>query len=86
MVELALDNASIHCNKNMIPFDTRKAMVTSGIRLGTPAATTRGMKEEQFAQIGRWIAKIAHSPKDTALQESVRDEVLEMVREFPAPA
>ncbi len=86
LVELALDNASIHCNKNMIPFDTRKAMVTSGIRLGTPAATTRGMKEEQFAQIGRWIAKIAHSPKDTALQESVREEVLEMVGGFPAPA
>ncbi len=86
LVELALDNASIHCNKNMIPFDTRKAMVTSGIRLGTPAATTRGMKEEQFAQIGRWIAKIAHSPQDTALQESVREEVLEMVGGFPAPA
>lgn len=86
VVELALDNASIHCNKNMIPFDTRKAMVTSGIRLGTPAATTRGMKQSQFEQIGRWIASIAHDPKDTALQESVRDEVLEMVQVFPAPA
>ena len=44
-VEVALDNAAVHCNKNMIPFDQRKAMVTSGIRLGTPAATTRGMKD-----------------------------------------
>ena len=86
LVELALDNASIHCNKNMIPFDKRKAMVTSGIRLGTPAATTRGMKQPEFEQIGRWIASIAHSPKDTALQETVRDEVLEMVQSFPAPA
>ncbi|MCY3990298.1 MAG: serine hydroxymethyltransferase [Caldilineaceae bacterium] len=86
LVETALDNASIHCNKNMIPFDTRKAMVTSGIRLGTPAATTRGMKQVQFEQIGRWIASIAHEPKDTALQESVRDEVLEMVKAFPVPA
>jgi glycine hydroxymethyltransferase len=86
LVEMALDNASIHCNKNMIPFDTRKAMVTSGIRLGTPAATTRGMKQPEFEQIGRWIASIAHDPKDTALQETVRDEVLEMVQAFPAPA
>ena len=86
LVETALDNASIHCNKNMIPFDTRKAMVTSGIRLGTPAATTRGMRQDQFEQIGRWIASIAQDPKDTALQESVRDEVLEMVKAFPVPA
>ncbi len=70
----------------MIPFDTRKAMVTSGIRLGAPAATTRGMKEPQFEQIGRWIASIAHEPNHTALQEAVRDEVLEMVQAFPAPA
>ncbi len=86
LVEMALDNASIHCNKNMIPFDKRKAMVTSGIRLGTPAATTRGMKQREFEQIGRWIASIAHDPKDTALQETVRDEVLQMVQAFPAPA
>ena len=85
-VEVALDNAAIHCNKNMIPFDTRKAMVTSGIRLGAPAATTRGMKEPQFERIGSWIASIAHDPHDTALQEAVRDEVREMVQAFPAPA
>ncbi len=86
VVETALDNASIHCNKNMIPFDKRKAMVTSGIRLGTPAATTRGMKQVEFERIGGWIASIAHDPKNSALQESVRDEVLEMVQAFPAPA
>ena len=85
-VEVALDNAAVHCNKNMIPFDQRKAMVTSGIRLGTPAATTRGMKDPQFERIGGWIASIARNPKDTALQETVRDEVLAMVQEFPVPA
>ncbi|MBX2998683.1 MAG: serine hydroxymethyltransferase [Caldilineaceae bacterium] len=85
-VEKALDNAAIHCNKNMIPFDPRPAMVTSGIRLGSPAATTRGMKEAQFQQIGRWIALIARNPEDETLQERVRLEVLEMVQDFPVPA
>ena len=86
VVESALDNAALHCNKNMIPFDRRKAMVTSGIRLGTPAATTRGMKEPEFEQIGRWIAAIAKDPDDTGLQGRVRSEVLEMVQAFPTPA
>jgi len=86
VVESALDDAAIHCNKNMIPFDRRKAMVTSGIRLGTPAATTRGMKEPEFEQIGRWIAAIAKEPGNTELQERVRSEVLAMVQAFPTPA
>jgi len=86
VVESALDNAALHCNKNMIPFDRRKAMVTSGIRLGTPAATTRGLKEPEFEQIGRWIAAIAKDPDDTGLQGRVRSEVLEMVQAFPTPA
>ncbi|MCB0113676.1 MAG: serine hydroxymethyltransferase, partial [Caldilineaceae bacterium] len=85
-VEKALDNAAIHTNKNMIPFDPRPAMVTSGIRLGSPAATTRGMKEAQFEQIGRWIAIIARNPEDESLQERVRFDVLEMVQDFPVPA
>ena len=49
----ALDHANIHCNKNMIPFDPKAALVTSGIRLGSPAATTRGMGKEEFVQILR---------------------------------
>jgi glycine hydroxymethyltransferase len=85
-VERALDNAAIHCNKNMIPFDPRPAMVTSGIRLGSPAATTRGMKEAQFQQIGRWIAAVAREPGNEALQAQVNSEVLEMVQAFPVPA
>ena len=85
-VEKALDNAGIHCNKNMIPFDPKPAMVTSGIRLGTPAATTRGMGEAEFQQIGRWIGSIAKEPGNTALQAQVKAEVTEMVQAFPVPA
>lgn len=85
-VEKALDNAAIHCNKNMIPFDPKPALVTSGIRLGSPAATTRGMGVDEFQQIGRWIAAVAREPENKALQETVRGQVLEMVQAFPVPA
>ena len=85
-VEIALDNSGIHCNKNMIPYDPKPAMVTSGIRLGTPAATTRGMGSAEFEQIGRWIARIAKDPLNEALQDATRQEVLEMVQTFPVPA
>jgi glycine hydroxymethyltransferase len=84
-VEKALDQAGIHCNKNMIPFDPRPALVTSGIRLGSPAATTRGMGAAEFTQIGRWIGAIAREPQNEPLQEKVRSEVWEMVRFFPVP-
>ncbi|RME60652.1 MAG: serine hydroxymethyltransferase, partial [Caldilineae bacterium] len=86
VVEKALDQAAIHCNKNMIPFDPKPPLVSSGIRLGSPAATTRGMGAAEFEQIGRWIAAIARDPQNTSLQERVRGEVLEMVRAFPVPA
>jgi glycine hydroxymethyltransferase len=86
VVERALDNAAIHCNKNMIPFDTRSAMVTSGIRLGTPAATTRGMAEPEFQQIGRWIGAIAKAPRDEDLQMRIKAAVFELVKSFPVPA
>ena len=85
-VERALDHAGIHCNKNMIPFDPKPAMVTSGIRLGSPAATTRGMGEAEFTQIWRWIARIARDPQDEDIQHQVRNEVMAMVRAFPVPA
>jgi glycine hydroxymethyltransferase len=85
-VEKALDQAGLHCNKNMIPFDPRPALVTSGIRLGSPAATTRGMGAAEFTQIGRWIAAIAAAPQDTARQERTKEEVKAMVQHFPTPA
>ncbi len=85
IVEKALDNAGIHTNKNMIPFDPKAAMVTSGIRLGTPAATTRGLKEAEFEQIGRWIGEIAHEPGDEALQDRVRSQVKQLMQAYPVP-
>lgn len=86
IVEKALDKAGLHCNKNLIPYDPKPALVTSGIRLGTPAPTTRGMGVAEFAQIGRWIAAIAKEPQNTALQEQTRQAVYELVRNFPVPA
>jgi len=85
-VEKALDAANIHCNKNMIPFDPKPALVTSGIRLGSPAATTRGMGKEEFVQIGRWIAAIARNPQDANLIAETKNEVVELSSHFSVPA
>jgi glycine hydroxymethyltransferase len=70
----------------MIPFDPKPALVTSGIRLGTPAATTRGMGAAEFAQIGQWIAAIARDPQNLALQEQTKQDVKALVQDFPVPA
>jgi glycine hydroxymethyltransferase len=86
LVEKALDRAGIHCNKNMIPFDKKPALTTSGIRLGTPAGTTRGLGAAEFAQVGRWIAMIAKDPSNTELQEQVQMDVMAMMSAFPTPA
>jgi len=85
-VEKALDKSGIHCNKNMIPFDPKPALVTSGIRLGTPAGTTRGLDTDDFRQVGRWIAAVAREPMNTALQERTRTEVAEMMQRYPVAA
>jgi glycine hydroxymethyltransferase len=77
-VENRLDLVGITCNKNTIPYDTEKPFITSGIRLGTPAMTTRGLKEEQFRQIARWIATVV---KEGDKQE-VLDEVLVQVKQL----
>lgn len=76
--ERRLDLVGITCNKNTIPYDTEKPFITSGIRLGTPAMTTRGLGEEQFRQIARWIFRVI---KEGDKQE-VLDEVLKEVREL----
>nr|MBP8291523.1 serine hydroxymethyltransferase [Caldilineaceae bacterium] len=86
LVEKALDNAGIHTNKNMIPFDPKPPMTTSGIRLGTPAGTTRGLGTVEFAQIGRWIAEVAKDPTNAALQNRVQDDVFVMMQNYPVPA
>jgi glycine hydroxymethyltransferase len=86
LVEKALDKSGIHCNKNMIPFDPKPPMTTSGIRLGTPAGTTRGMREAEFAQIARWIAAVAKDPTNAELLEQTRLAVAGMMLGFPVPA
>jgi glycine hydroxymethyltransferase len=81
--EEALDRASITCNKNMIPFDPRTPFNPSGIRLGTPALTTRGMKEDQMRQVGRFIAEVIHSAGEESVCERVKKEVRELCQAFP---
>ncbi len=81
----ALDHAGITVNKNGIPFDKKSPFVTSGIRLGTPAMTTRGMKEPEMKQIAKWIGQILKAPEDKALQEKIRAEVIALTAGFPVP-
>jgi len=81
----ALDHAGITVNKNGIPFDKKSPFVTSGIRLGTPAMTTRGMKEADMKQIAKWIGQILKAPEDKALQEKIRAEVIALTAGFPVP-
>ena len=82
MVEEALDKVHITVNKNSIPFDEEKPAYTSGIRIGTPAMTTRGFKEEEFRKVGLWISRIAHNIEDDAVRDEVKKEVLEMMERF----
>lgn len=84
--EHALDAAGITVNKNMIPFDPRKPLDPSGIRIGTPALTTRGMKEAEMRQIAKWIVDVLSSPTDAAVAERVRGGVRELCQQFPVPA
>jgi len=84
--EKALDHAGITVNRNGIPFDTRPPLDPSGIRIGTPALTTRGMRETEMRQIAGWIGDVLAAPDDMAVQHRVRHAVLEMGKHFPAPA
>jgi glycine hydroxymethyltransferase len=81
--QTALEDAGITVNKNMIPFDTRKPMEASGIRIGTPALTTRGMKENEMRTIGDWIAQVLRSPDDEKVKAEVRGQVAELCSQFP---
>jgi glycine hydroxymethyltransferase len=81
--EKVLEEVNITVNKNTIPFDPNKPMIASGIRLGTPALTTRGMKEPQMRQIGRMIAEIIREPKSEEIKNKVRKEVAELSEQFP---
>ena len=81
--EKALGEAAITVNKNAIPFDTNPPMKPSGIRIGTPALTTRGMKENEMRQVGRWISEVLHNRTDSGLRGRVRKQVLELAEAFP---
>jgi len=85
IAEKALDQCGITVNKNMIPFDQRKPMDPSGIRIGTPALTTRGMGCDEMRRIGGWILQVLRAPEDTALHQSIRSQVTELCRQFPVP-
>ena len=81
--EIALDKAGITVNKNTIPFETRSPFVTSGIRLGTPSLTTRGMKPEHMHKIVDWIVKALESRENDTKLEEISQEVEKFAREFP---
>jgi glycine hydroxymethyltransferase len=81
--EKLLDTVGITCNKNSIPFDTEKPFTTSGIRLGTPAMTTRGLKEKEFREIATFIAKTLKHPEDAQLHAEILAEVRAMTKRFP---
>jgi glycine hydroxymethyltransferase len=81
--EAALDKAGITVNKNAIPFDQNPPMVASGIRLGTPAVTTRGMREPEMDLIADYITRVLASPDDDRVLQAVRTEVKQLCRKFP---
>jgi glycine hydroxymethyltransferase len=81
--EKALGEAAITVNKNAIPFDTNPPMKPSGIRVGSPALTTRGMKEPEMRQVGRWISEALLNRNDAAILAKVRTQVLELAEAFP---
>jgi glycine hydroxymethyltransferase len=81
--EAALGKAGITVNKNAIPFDTNPPLKPSGIRIGTPAMTTRGMKEPEMEQIGRWIAEALEHRSDDKALDHIRHQVFELAEQFP---
>jgi glycine hydroxymethyltransferase len=82
--QLALDKANITCNKNAVPFDDKSPLITSGIRLGTPALTTRGMRETEMKTVAALIAKLLSSIDDESNIAEVKQGVIELCSRFSA--
>ena len=83
--EQSLERCGITVNKNMIPFDQRKPVDPSGVRIGTPALTTRGMGRDELRKIGGWILEVLRAPEDETLRGRIRGQVAELCRQFPVP-
>ncbi len=81
--EAVLDEVSITVNKNTIPFETKSPFVTSGVRIGTPALTTRGMKEEEMKQVGKIITKLLLNINDDSAKNEIKEEVKKLVQKYP---
>lgn len=81
--EAALGRAHITVNKNAVPNDPQKPMVTSGLRIGTPAVTTRGYREADCEALAQWICDVLDAPKDEQVLARVRDQVTRQCRQFP---
>lgn len=83
LAEAQLDKAAITVNKNTVPNETKSPFVTSGIRIGTPALTTRGMKEQEMKQVAQWIHTVLSDPENSSVLERVCGEVRELCQQFP---
>ncbi|HEX6509461.1 MAG TPA: serine hydroxymethyltransferase [Chloroflexota bacterium] len=83
--QAALESVGLVANKNLVPFDTRSSVHTSGLRIGTPAATTRGMREPEMELIGDWIADRLNTPEDEDVMLRIREEVAALTPRFPVP-
>jgi glycine hydroxymethyltransferase len=86
LAEQALDRCGITINKNMIPYDERKPVDPSGIRIGTPALTTRGMGTDEMRTVGRWMLEALRAPDNDAVLNRIRHEIRTMCQQFPVPA
>ena len=83
MAEETLEHAGITVNKNAVPFDTRSPFVTSGIRIGTPATTTRGLREAEMRQVAAWIDRALQNVGKPQELATIRGEVRELCQQFP---
>ncbi|PIX99163.1 serine hydroxymethyltransferase, partial [bacterium (Candidatus Howlettbacteria) CG_4_10_14_3_um_filter_37_10] len=84
-IEGNLDRVRITVNKNMIPNDPQPASLTSGIRIGTPAITTRGLKEDEMRKIARWITEIINFPNNPEIEKNIRMQVEDLILRYPVP-